>query len=110
MKRKVEASLQRSSVFEQIQGSIEKSRALILNSSYQPVKLVSWQKALVLWFQGKVEILEYQKLSARTAHAAFQLPSVMRLKKYVHATKISSPEIFPGEYLSARQIYLSVLR
>jgi 5-methylcytosine-specific restriction endonuclease McrA len=51
------------------------------------VKLVSWQKALLLWFQGKVEILEYQAFSVRSASSAFKLPSVMRLKKYVNPRK-----------------------
>lgn len=59
------------------------NRALVLNSSYQPVKLISWQKALCLWFQGKVEILEYHDASARSVKSSFKLPSVMRLKRYV---------------------------
>jgi 5-methylcytosine-specific restriction endonuclease McrA len=73
--------LPRRAVFESHIGSA--SRALILNSSYQPVKCVSWQKALCLWFQGKVEILEYHSTHARTASSSFQLPSVLRLKRYV---------------------------
>ncbi|RYZ72219.1 MAG: HNH endonuclease, partial [Proteobacteria bacterium] len=68
-------------------GSTERlssSRALILNSSYQPVKSVSWQKALILWFQGKVEVIEYhQTAQARTSQSSFKLPSVLRLKRYV---------------------------
>lgn len=64
-------------------------RALILNSSCQPVKLVSWQKALCLWFQGKVEILDYHNTSAKTVSSQFQLPSVLRLKKYVSSRKSS---------------------
>ncbi len=48
---------------------------------------MSWQKALVLWFQGKVEILEFQAFSAKSASTSFQLPSVMRLKKYVTPRK-----------------------
>ena len=59
------------------------NRSLVLNASYQPVKLVSWQKALILWFQGKVEILEYYEISVRSARESFPLPSVMRLKTYV---------------------------
>jgi 5-methylcytosine-specific restriction endonuclease McrA len=60
------------------------SRALVLNASYQPVKLISWQKALCLWFQGKVEVLEYHSTgAARSASHSFRLPSVMRLKRYV---------------------------
>jgi len=48
---------------------------------------VSWQKALLLWFQGKVEILEYQAGSVRSVSATFQIPSVMRLKRYVTPRK-----------------------
>jgi 5-methylcytosine-specific restriction endonuclease McrA len=58
-------------------------RSLLLNSSYEPMRIVSWQKALVLWFQGKVEVLEYHSVFARSVHVRFQLPSVLRLKSYV---------------------------
>jgi 5-methylcytosine-specific restriction endonuclease McrA len=58
-------------------------RALVLNSSYQPVTMISWQKALILWFQGKVEVLEYHSFEARSARESFRLPSVMRLTRYV---------------------------
>jgi 5-methylcytosine-specific restriction endonuclease McrA len=61
----------------------ENVRALVLNSSYQPVKLVSWQKAFILFFQGKVEVLEYHDHAARSARAAHKLPSVIRLKTYI---------------------------
>jgi len=60
-------------------------RALLLNSSYEPMRVVSWQKALVLWFQGKVEILEYHTVFARSVSASFKLPSVLRLKSYVRS-------------------------
>lgn len=58
-------------------------RSLLLNSSYEPMRIVSWQKALILWFQDKVEILEYHTIFARSARATYQMPSVMRLKTYV---------------------------
>lgn len=60
-----------------------RARALLLNSSYEPMKIVSWQKALVLWFQGKVDVLEYHTVFARSVCHSFQLPSVLRLKSYV---------------------------
>lgn len=47
------------------------------------MKIVCWQKAMILWFQGKVEVIEYHNIFARSALSAFQLPSVMRLKTYV---------------------------
>lgn len=58
-------------------------QSLVLNASYEPMRVVSWQKALILWFQGKVEILEYHSIFARSSRASFQLPSVLRLKSYV---------------------------
>ena len=59
------------------------ARALLLNSSYEPMKVVCWQKALILWFQGKVEVLEFHNVFARSVRSSFQVPSVMRLKSYV---------------------------
>lgn len=59
----------------------------MLNSSYQPVKLVSWQRAILLWFQGKVEVLEYHpsdKVVVRSAREEFQVPSVLRLKRFIN--------------------------
>lgn len=47
------------------------------------MKVVSWQKAFLLWFQGKVEILEYHNVFVRSVRSNFQVPSVMRLKSYV---------------------------
>lgn len=59
-------------------------RALVLNSSYQPVKLVSWQRALLLWFQGKVEVLEYHSAVARSSREDYPVPSVLRLKRFIN--------------------------
>ena len=32
-------------------------QALLLNASYEPLKVVDWQKAITLWCQQKVEVL-----------------------------------------------------
>lgn len=64
-------------------------RALLLNASYEPMRIVSWQKALVLWFQDKVEVLEYHPVFARSVRSSFQLPSVLRLKEYVRPRALS---------------------
>ena len=31
---------------------------LLLNASYEPLRIISWKKALTLFFAGKVEIIE----------------------------------------------------
>lgn len=58
-------------------------RALLLNSTYEPMKVVNWQKALILWFQDKVEIVEFHSVYVRSARMQFRIPSVIRLKSYV---------------------------
>ncbi len=65
-------------------------RTLLLNSSYEPMRVVNWQKALILWFQGKVEVLEYHPVFARSVRSSFQLPSVLRLKTYVRPRSVTS--------------------
>lgn len=66
-----------------LMASLSSIKSLVLNSSYEPMRIVSWQKALILWFQDKVEVLEYHTVFARSSRASFQLPSVLRLKSYV---------------------------
>ncbi len=51
--------------------------------------MVSWQRALILWFQGKVEVVEYHSEVARSARAEFQIPSVLRLKRYVNQRRFA---------------------
>lgn len=63
-------------------------KALVLNSSYEPLRIVSWQKALVLWFQDKVEILEFHTTFVRSVSATFNLPSVLKLKHYIKPKRI----------------------
>lgn len=63
--------------------SMNQIRSLLLNSSYEPIKVLSWQKALILWLQDKVEILDYHPFHARSPRQAFPVPSIMRLKRYV---------------------------
>lgn len=66
------------------------NRALLLNASYEPMKIVSWQRALILWFQEKVEIIEYHNCIVRSVRQNFRLPSVIRLKQYVRPRSIGA--------------------
>ncbi|NCN39704.1 HNH endonuclease [bacterium] len=58
------------------------TQALVLNASYQPVRIIDWQKALILWFQGKVEILEFHEIEVHSPSQSFPLPAVLKFKKY----------------------------
>ena len=62
-------------------------QTLILNATYEPIKVVDWQRAIVLWCQGKVEILEEHERLVRAVSFSFKLPSVVRLLHYVKLRK-----------------------
>ncbi len=56
---------------------------MLLNSSYEPIKLVSWKRAITLYFQEKVEIVERYDIHVNSSSTQFALPSIIRLKTYV---------------------------
>lgn len=59
------------------------SGALILNSGYEPIKVVNWRKAIVLWLQGKVDVLEFHSISVHSPSCTLNLPAVIRLRQYI---------------------------
>lgn len=58
-------------------------QTLVLNASYEPLKVVDWQRAITLWVQGKVEIVETHDREVRAVSFTFRLPSVVRLLQMV---------------------------
>ena len=52
--------------------------------------MINWQKAILLWLTQKVEVLEFHSQKVNSAHASFNLPSVMRLKRFINITKFNS--------------------
>ena len=73
---------------------------LLLNSTYEPLRVVHWQKAIALLWQGKVEVLEVYDREVHGVSISFKLPAVMRLLKLVRlkdshrAVKFSRINIF----------------
>ena len=58
-------------------------QALLLNASYEPLKVVHWQKAITLWCQGKVEVIAVHDREIRSVSVSFRLPSIIRLLRFV---------------------------
>lgn len=58
-------------------------QTLLLNATYEPLKVVHWQKAITLWCQGKVEIISVYDREVRAVSFSFRLPSVIRLLRLV---------------------------
>ena len=73
---------------------------LLLNSTYEPLRVLHWQKAITLLWQGKVEVLEVYDRQIHGISISIKLPSVMRLLKLVklkdshRAVKFSRINIF----------------
>lgn len=66
-------------------------RTLLLNASFEPLKIISWQRAIALWFEEKVEILEsYVDFTLKSQSITMQCPAVVRLVTFVkcHRNKV----------------------
>jgi hypothetical protein len=59
------------------------ANALVLNATFEPLHIVSWQKALQLLYQGKVEVIEESDKVVRTVSLEVRVPAVLRLLSYV---------------------------
>ncbi len=58
-------------------------QTLLLNATYEPLKVVHWQKAMTLWCQGKVEVISSYDREVHSVRFSFKLPSVIRLLRYI---------------------------
>ena len=66
-----------------MQGSrLDSHRALVLNSYYEPIRVVNWQRALVLVLADKVDILEEYEVEAHSVNQSFAIPAVVRLRAF----------------------------
>jgi 5-methylcytosine-specific restriction endonuclease McrA len=63
------------------------SHALVLNATFEPLHIVTWQKAMQLLFQGKVEVVEDSEKEIRTVRFTMKIPAVLRLLHYVPLKK-----------------------
>ena len=58
-------------------------QTLLLNATYEPLKVVHWQKAITLLYQGKVEVISEHDREIRAVSFRIKLPSVIRLLRYI---------------------------
>jgi 5-methylcytosine-specific restriction endonuclease McrA len=54
---------------------------LLLNAGFEPVKVISWQRAVTLLVLGKAELLEAYESEIRSASHSIEMPSVVRLRR-----------------------------
>lgn len=58
-------------------------KVLLLNLDYQPIKFISWEKAMFLVFKEKVRIVEESDKFVHTVSDKFNVPLMVVLKKFV---------------------------
>lgn len=77
---------------------METTSVLVLNQNYEPLNVCHVRRALVLVLTGKAEVIESASAFFHTASRAVQLPSVIRLVRYIKRprprVRLSRKEIF----------------
>ena len=55
-------------------------QTLLLDSSFYPIQMIDWKKALTLFFTERAEVVEnHEGVEVRSTHSSYKLPKVMRL-------------------------------
>jgi 5-methylcytosine-specific restriction endonuclease McrA len=58
-------------------------RTLLLNSTYEPLKVISWQRAVSLLWLGKVEVIRNYERDVRSVTFKIRMPAVVRLLRFI---------------------------
>ena len=73
-------------------------RVLLLNATYEPLRVISWKRAITLLTLDKVEVLETYDRVVRSVTLAIRLPAVVRLIHIVrfrkHTIRFSRENIY----------------
>jgi len=78
-------------------------QVLLLNITYEPLKIINWKKAITLLCLGKVEVIEEYSRDIHSVSFTIRLPSVVRLLRMVKRPK--SPIKFSRQNIYARDRY-----
>lgn len=62
-----------------VQTDVPQQGTLVLNHAYEPIKVVSWQRAIRLLSLGKVEVLEEYGATVRSVTLVIKVPAVVRI-------------------------------
>ena len=60
---------------------VESTRTLLLTQGYEPIQIISWQRASTLVTLDKVDVVEEYDTLVRASSMVVQIPAVVRLRK-----------------------------
>ncbi|WP_163868177.1 HNH endonuclease [Myxococcus eversor] len=88
---------------------------LVLSQSFEPVARIPWQRAVMLIFQGKVEVVEeYEDRFVRSVTVEIRMPSVIRffrgLRKGPKGVKFSRENVYLRDRCRCQYCGLKVSR
>jgi 5-methylcytosine-specific restriction endonuclease McrA len=61
----------------------------VLNQTYEPINVCNAKRAIRMMILGKVEIIEADGFLVRSERVEFNLPVVIRLRRYVKIARVS---------------------
>jgi 5-methylcytosine-specific restriction endonuclease McrA len=56
---------------------------LLLNSTFEPLRVVTWKRAIIMVMLGKVEVIEEYERAIRGIRVSIYLPAVIRLNRFI---------------------------
>jgi 5-methylcytosine-specific restriction endonuclease McrA len=75
------------------------TRTLLLNSTYEPLKVITWQRAVTLMWLGKVEVIREYDGYIRAVTFKIKMPAVVRLLRFIRRKR-------PQVSFSRRNLFL----
>jgi 5-methylcytosine-specific restriction endonuclease McrA len=64
-------------------------RTLLLNTTFEPLAIVSWKKAVTLMFLEKVEVIKEYDREIKSVTRGIRLPAVVKLRRFVRNNHIN---------------------
>lgn len=81
-------------------------KTLLLSQSYEPIKVITWQRAITLLFLGKVEVVEEYTDAVRSVTFVIKIPAVVRLlrafRRHHKPVKFSRVNIYARDHYACQ--------
>lgn len=81
-------------------------RTLVLSQGFEPIKAISWQRAIALLTLGKVEVIEEYDHDIKSVSLVIKIPAVVRLlkafRRHKQKVKFSRVNIFARDKYSCQ--------
>ncbi len=81
---------------------VNTTRTLLLTAGYEPLNVISWQRAITLYTLDKVDVVEEYDAEIRAVSYVVRVPAVVRLRKafrrHVKPVKFSRVNIYARDH------------